>query len=431
MLQYGPTGSVHVGASHVFLTVKNKQLFIKINTGNGAAILSSSLEKRIKRNVSGRKRDFFVITPPGMESLCRMELMRIPSFSGEAAAVSGGVEFCGKLYDGYLANIHLRTATRILMRIETVSASHFIRLSKKAAEIPWELYMRPDAAPMIRVSTRHCRLYHRDAVAAIFTESVRNRLLKFAGDAQLPDPGMQQRLFIRGEDDSFRVSMDSSGDLLYKRGVKMLAGKAPVRETLAVAILMLAGYSGNETLVNPMCGSGTFAVEGALMARNIPPGWHRSFAFMGWPGFKLSQWQHIRNAAEKRFISGQMPPLIAFDNASTVCDSLTRLSGSHAALDQIQVLCGDFFDLNPGNLAIAPGLVVINPPYGKRMGTRRESRLLIQDVMKKLKGDYRGWRFALIIPERSDLAGISPEWRFHSIYHGGLKLELLVGNIWP
>jgi putative N6-adenine-specific DNA methylase len=395
-------------------------------------ILTSSLEKRIKRNVSGRKRDFFVVTPPGMESLCRMELMRIPSFSGETAAVSGGVEFSGKLYDGYLANLHLRTATRILMRIETVSASNFTRLSKKAAEIPWELYLRPDAAPLIRVSTRHCRLYHKDAVAAIFTESVHNRLLQYVGDAQIRDNSvMQQRLFIRGMDDGFCVSIDSSGDLLYKRGIKTLAGMAPVRETLSAAILMLAGYSANETLVNPMCGSGTFAVEGALIARNIPPGWNRSFAFMGWPGFQPSQWQHIRNAAEKQFVSGLLPPVIAFDNASTACDSLVRLAASHAALDQIQVLCGDFFDLNPGNLTTEPGLVVINPPYGKRMGTRRESRRLIQDVMKKLKADYRGWRFALIFPERSDLGGISPEWRFHSIYHGGLKLELVVGNIRP
>jgi putative N6-adenine-specific DNA methylase len=392
--------------------------------------LTSSLEKRIKRNVSGRKRDFFAITPPGLESLCRMELMRLPSFGGETVEVPGGVEFSGKLYDGYLANLHLRTATRILMRIETVTASHFTRLSKKAAELPWELYLRPDAVPQIRVSTHHCRLYHKDAVAAIFTESVRNRLSQYPDDLQTQDdPVIQQRLFIRGMDDRFSVSIDSSGDLLYKRGIKTLAGEAPVRETLAAAILMLAGYSGNEVLVNPMCGSGTFAVEGALMARNIPPGWSRSFAFMGWPGFRPAQWHHIRNAAEKRFVTGPLPPVVAFDNASTACDALVRLADSHPALDQIQVQEGDFFDLNPINPKAEPGLVVINPPYGKRMGTRRESRLLIQDVMKKLKADYRGWKFAMLIPERSDLDGISPEWRFHAIYHGGLKLELLVGKL--
>jgi putative N6-adenine-specific DNA methylase len=393
-------------------------------------ILTSSLEKRIKRNVSGRKRVFFAITLPGLESLCRMEMTRIPSFGGEAAEVPGGVEFSGKLYDGYLANLHLRTAARILMRIETVSASHFARLSKKAAEIPWELYLRPDAAPLIRVSTRHCRLYHKDAVSAIFTESVRNRLSLYAGDLPVQDnPVIQQRLFIRGMDDRFVVSIDSSGDLLYKRGIKTLTGEAPVRETLAAAILMLAGYSGNEALVNPMCGSGTFAVEGALMARNIPPGWNRSFAFMGWPGFRSAQWLHIRNAAEKRFISGPLPPVIAFDSASAACAALTRLADSHAALGQIRVLEGDFFELNPEDLTIEPGLVVINPPYGKRMGTRRESRLLIQDVIKKLKTDYRGWKFALMVPERSDLDGISPTWRFHAIHHGGLKLELLVGML--
>jgi putative N6-adenine-specific DNA methylase len=394
------------------------------------AILTSSLEKRIKRNVLARKQHFFVITSPGLESLCRKELTRLPSFSGETTVVSGGVEFSGKLYDGYLANLHLRTATRILMRIDTVSASHFTQLSKKLAEIPWELYLHPDAAPLLRVSTHHCRLYHKDAVSAIFSESVCNRLSQYAGILQAEDnPVIQQRLFIRGMDDRFSVSIDSSGDLLYKRGVKTLAGVAPVRETLAAAILMLSGYSGHEVLVNPLCGSGTFAVEGALMARNIPPGWNRSFAFMGWPGFRSAQWHHLRNAAEKRFISGPLPPVIAFDSASAACDSLVRLAGSHAALDCIQVLEGDFFELNPGDLTIEPGFVVINPPYGKRMGTRRESRLMIQDVMKKLKTDYRGWKFALMVPERSDLGGISPEWRFHSIYHGGLKLELLVGKL--
>ena len=116
--------------------------------------MTSSLEKRIKRNVSARKRDFFAITPPGLESLCRVELMHLPSFSGETVAVSGGVEFNGKLYDGYLANLHLRTASRILMRIGTVSASHFTQLSKKAAQIPWELYLHPDDTQIGRASCR-------------------------------------------------------------------------------------------------------------------------------------------------------------------------------------------------------------------------------------------------------------------------------------
>ncbi len=356
--------------------------------------------------------------------------MELSSFGGEAIEVSGGIAFSGKLYDGYLANLHLRTASRILMRIETMSASHFSRLSKKAAEIPWELYLHPDAVPLVRVSTHHCRLYHKDAVAEIITASVRDRLAQFV-DPALPQsaPAIQQRLFIRGTDDRFSVSIDSSGDLLYKRGVKTISGNAPVRETLAAAVLMLAGYSGSETLINPMCGSGTFAVEGAMMARNIPPGWNRSFAFMGWPAFRPAQWQHLRNAAEKNIVAGFLPPLFAIDRASTTCELLTRLVASLPALDQIQVLEKDFFDLCPKDLSAEPGLVVINPPYGKRMGTRRESRLLIQNVMQKLRADYPGWRFALMVPDRSDVGVISTHWRFHTLFHGGLKLELLVGKL--
>jgi putative N6-adenine-specific DNA methylase len=392
--------------------------------------MMSSLEKRMKRNVSGRTHDFFAITVPGLERLCRMELMRLHSFSGKATAAAGGVMFSGKLYDGYLANLHLRTASRILMRIETVTATHFTQLSGKAAAIPWELYLHPAAVPLIRVSTHHCRLYHTEAVAGIFIEAVRNRLSQFVGEVPtIESPVIPQQLFIRGLDDRFSVSMDSSGDLLYKRGVKTIAGNAPVRETLAAAILMLAGYTGSETLIDPMCGSGTFAIEGAMMARNIPPGWNRAFAFMGWPAFRPTQWHHLRSEAEKFMVTDPLPPVFAIDEASTAYDGLAALVDSHPDLKQIQVLEKDFFDLIPKDLSAEPGLIVIDPPYGKRMGTRRESRTLIQDVMRKLKADYRGWKFAMMVPDRSDIRSVSPQWRFHAMYHGGLKLEVLIGRL--
>ena len=382
--------------------------------------------------------DFFIITAPGLESLCREELMRIPSFGGEAVEVPGGVAFTGKLYDMYLANLHLRTASRILMRITSFTATHFTRLSAKAAEIPWELYLHPGTVLNAHVTTHHCRLYHKEAIADIFLKSIHHRLSSFVGGGPPSETTpMPQHLFIRGVDDRFLVSMDSSGDLLYKRGVKKITGRAPVRETLAAAILMWAGYSGNEPLINPMCGSGTFAIEGAMMARNIPPGLHRSFAFMEWPAFRPTQWQHLRHAAETSVTGGSCPSVtpcpcpsvFAIDQSAAVCDELTRLINTRPDLQPIQVFEKDFFELKPKDLTTNPGLVVINPPYGKRMGSRRESRMIIQNILKKLQADYRGWRFALMLPDRSDIDKVSPQWRFHSIVHGGLNMEVLVGEL--
>ncbi len=390
----------------------------------------SSFEKRVKRHVSGRLHDFFVITAPELERLCHQELTSAPGIGGAPGLASGGVAFQGKLYDDYIANLYSRTATRILMRIGTIVATRFDRLSKKLSDIPWELYLPLDAALQIHVTTHHCRLYHKDAIAGILENSIRGRLSgeiarRSAGDADV----ISQRILVRGMDDCFQVSVDSSGDLLYKRGLKTTGGRAPLRETLAAAILMLAGYTGREPLIDPMCGSGTFSIEAALMGRNIPPGWFRSsFAFMNWPGFRSSQWHHIRNEAEKNFNPAPCP-VFASDTSPDACNGLNELVNTHESLRHIQTVQRNFLDLNPADMTRETGVVVINPPYGKRMGVRRESHTLIQDIMKKLKSDYRGWKFALVIPERTDIQQIISGWEFHPIYHGGLKLELLTGRL--
>lgn len=392
-------------------------------------ILSDSLEKRIKRNVSGRKHNFFTITAPGLEVLCQKELQLIPFFGEESSIVQGGIDFSGRLYECYLANLYLRTATRILMRIETLVATNFTVLSKKLSFFPWELYLFPDSVPFISVSVNHCRLYHKDAIISHFEESIRNRLSQFKNHTENPETHPIQRIFVRGLDDHFVVSIDSSGDLLYKRGIKKLGGIAPVRETLAAAILMLAGYTGNEPLLDPMSGSGSFAIEGSLIAQNIPPGWFRSFAFTGWPGFKPSQFNHIRKAAREGFNTKDVHHIFALDESPKVCSALDQIRASNPFLTNIHVIEKDFFDLIPHEILDKSGLVVMNPPYGKRMGSRNESRIMIREIMKKLKADFRGWKFSVIVPQRSDILHVSSGWRFHSIFHGGMNLELVTGKI--
>ena len=136
----------------------------------------TAFEKRIKRHVIGPEQEFFVVTAPGLEHLCHAELMRLPLSRREAAIVTGGIEFRGRLHDCYLANLKLATANRILMRIAHFKANTFHKLHKKIAQFPWELYLAGGSELKVRVSSKQSRLYHKGAVAEYFEKAIAKRL---------------------------------------------------------------------------------------------------------------------------------------------------------------------------------------------------------------------------------------------------------------
>jgi putative N6-adenine-specific DNA methylase len=405
------------------------------------------LSKRIKRHVIGRRHNFFVATSPGFEP--------------------GGVEFEGRLEDCYLANLNLRSANRILMRIHTFKSSNFRKLEKKLLDIPWELYLHAGRQPKVHVTTKHCRLRHSGAIAEKIRTTIASRLSRLestttrkAGGSDFTAIGgkrqghevpqslksnavwktqsdkkmtkiasTEQNIYVRGIDDSFTVSIDSSGNLLYRRGLKKHAGKAPLRETIAAAALLLAGYDGRDPLLDPMCGSGTFSLEGALMAKRIPAGWFRDFAFMGWPSFRPKRWNYMRRQAESQFIKPDRPLIFASDTDSGACQKLERCVQKYSMSDAVQVNSRDFFDLDLRELTERAGVICINPPYGRRLGGRNQSEKFFQTICKRLKQEYRGWNLVLFAPSRK-LAGTLPfQTKSYPILHGGLKLALLIGKI--
>ncbi len=392
----------------------------------------TALAKRIKRHITGRSREFFVVVSPGLESVCLAELQAPPLSIERADIVPGGIAFTGRLQDCWLANLHLRTASRILMRIDDFSASSFSRLERKLAGIPWELYLRPGDAPRIRAAAAKSRLYHTDAVAERVLASIRDRFdqvrLEDAGD--IPDAPVQ-RIFVRASADRFTLSIDSTGELLHKRGFKRQGGKAPIRETLAAAALLLAGYDGSLPLVDPMCGSGTFSIEGALMAARIPPGSRRGFAFMGWPSFAPRRWEHLRRTPEALLPAPPAPHIFASDMDPGVCRLLQHNIEETGLADRIAVACRDFFAFRPEEVAPQPGLVALNPPYGRRLGTRRQGRAFFHSVCRRLGEAYGGWKVVLVAPEADWAADIPFPVSRHPISHGGLRPTLLIGNVSP
>ncbi len=392
--------------------------------------IGAAFSKRVKRHIVGSNHLFFVVTPPGLSSLCFKELETIINAPGSARIVSGGIEFEGRLTDCFAANLKLRTANRILMRIHSFKASNFRQLEKNLSRMPWELYLYRGSRLRILVTTRHSRLFHSEAISQKVRHCIVDRCAEHgidsAGDVS---PKSEQSVYIRALDDRMTVSMDSSGTHLHKRGLKTYPGQAPMRETLAAAVLKWAEYQADEPLIDPMCGSGTFSMEAAFLAKQVPAGYFRSFAFMGWPGFRSRQWEYLKRASEKKVQKIAQPLIFASDKDPALVRRVEKCALEYGFADAVKTLCKDFFSFTPREMIDRAGLVVLNPPYGHRIGKGRQVRLFYEKIFDKLTADYSGWKCALILPDPQMIKRRFIQMKFYPLYHGGLNLKVLIGRI--
>jgi putative N6-adenine-specific DNA methylase len=386
---------------------------------------STALIKRIKRHVIGPDHEFFIATSPSLNQVCLEELRSFSLSIQDVKPVPGGVSFKGRLSDCFFANLNLRTANRILMRVDEFKATNFKALEEKVARIPWELFLPENSSLRIIVSTSKSRLYHKDAVIQRILSGISTRIPVSA------ESSSEQLVFVRGVDDRFTFSLDSSGDLLYKRGVKQHGGRAPLRETLVAAALRLAGYTPDKPLVDPMCGSGTFSLEAAMMAKNIPPGWFRDFAFMGWPGFKKEAWDHLKKKQREGLKALEDPLIFASDQDETACNHLEQTLSEKNLTDAVCVNRMDFFDLDPSRIPRGPGLVAINPPYGLRLKNPEAGHGLSENILRQFMRHYSGWTFLLVLPDKNALQILSSKaiHRVLTVFHGGLNVFLVAGRI--
>jgi putative N6-adenine-specific DNA methylase len=386
----------------------------------------SAFHKRVRRQVAGRIRPYYAITMPGCEDLCRRELVDLGIDATGMAVEPGGVAFSSRLVDCQRANLHLRTATRILMRIAAFSATNVRRLEKKAEAIAWELFLPPGPLPDVKVTSHQSRLFHTEAIAQILRGGIARRL---GGPGPQPPSHVPQSLFVRVVQDRFTLSLDASGAPLYKRGLKAGAARAPIRETQAAAILMRAGYDPRRPLVDPLCGSGTFSLEAAMLAKWIAPGLWRDFAFMGWPSFRENQWAFLKREAQMQTKAVVEPLIFASDLDPDTCKQLAAAVTANGLSDAIRVAQKDIFQSSGEMFGSRPGLVVINPPYGIRMGSSGQADLFFKDICRHLTRRFRGWKIALIAPRRDLVRRLPFAAERFPLLHGGLKLTLLIGTI--
>jgi putative N6-adenine-specific DNA methylase len=199
-------------------------------------------------------------------------------------------------------------------------------------------------------------------------------------------------------------------------------------------MLTVAGYDGNEPLVDPLCGTGTFSLEAAMMANHIPAGWYREFAFMGWPCFRPSRWKYIRSTAKNAIVCRKLPMVCASDKDERNCRVLEKAVCDNDLIGTICVFKKDFFDLRPRHIKERTkmkkaGLVVLNPPYGRRLETKTNSEKMFVHLCKKLKRDFKGWKMALVAPNKKLVKSVPFPVSTHDFVHGGLNLTLLTGRI--
>ncbi len=284
----------------------------------------SAFEKRLKRQVIGKPHRFLAVVPLGFEQTLVDELEFIgqervndqgsSSFDVKIAG-DGKVVFTAKLVDAWKVMAYSRIANRILMHIADFKAENFRELEKKAAEIPWELYLSDEKRVNIHVTCKHSRLYHSDAVAERLQKVIEGGSLPLAaapaGSSATPSAGaprnapkseeivLPQNLYVTLIDDRCTLWLDLAGEELYKRGHERFVNDAPLKETIAAGMIFEAinlSKSNLITLIDPMAGSGTFSLEAAYMAHGLIPGKCRDFALKHQPAFKPATWNHIVNS---------------------------------------------------------------------------------------------------------------------------------------
>ncbi|MCY1055855.1 RNA methyltransferase [Nannocystis sp. SCPEA4] len=350
-------------------------------------------------------RELFAVALPGLEPLVAAELDELGL--GPARVVPGGVGFRGDWAALIAANLHLRTATRVLVRLAEFPATNFAVLSRRLVDIAWE-DLFPPHAPLrlaVRATAHKSRLYHTGAIAERVHLAVAARL---GGHVELARPHDDTEdgpeassshstvlLVVRLERDRCTVSVDSSGDPLHRRGYRLATAKAPLRPTLAAALLAAVGWRPGEPLLDPFCGSGTIAIEAALQAHGVPAGALRDFSCARWPALSAA-YPALRRAATK-LSRAPCPyaPIVASDRDEGAV-AAARANAQRAGVDAaIAFSVRPFAACEPFS---ARGLLLTNPPYGIRVGRTRTLRDLYAHIGHVLRDRFPAWRTALLCP---------------------------------
>lgn len=370
----------------------------------------------------------FAVCQPGLESILQEELQGLkliePSIPVRSRA--GGIEFIGNFQSIVLANLKFRTASRILVRVGEFSATGFPQLKRKIARLDWSPFLHESVPIQINISSKKSRLYHKGAIAQRVGEVLEDQYNIQTAEGS-KESEKSQSIFIHVLRDRVTVSIDSTGTHLHKRGYRLAGAKAPVRETLAAAMLLSCGWDQCTPIIDPFCGSGTIPIEAAMMASGIPPGIHRRFSFQHWPGYQEYEFRKLRSDFLDYKNLHSVPEIIGYDR-DTGAIEIAEQNAVRARTDS----CTNFRTQSLSELRPLEkeGWIVTNPPYGHRITDKSDLRNLYSRFGQILKDFFKGWQFAILCSDARLIQQLGISFQSSPyLDNGGIKVRIYTGRI--
>ena len=381
--------------------------------------------------------NYFVSCAPGLEKLLAGELRTLRCRSVRPQRL--GVQFKGTVKDGYRVCLWSRIGSRVLMEIAEVSARSSDEFYEEVKEIAWEKHLRPEGTlyigsvggNLVFKNTQFINVRTKDAIVDRFREMTKKRP---SVKAKFPDV----RLHVVVRKDRATIAIDLAGIPLHLRMYRTdkVQVVAPMKETLADALLMFAGWPRiaheGGPFVDFMCGSGTLPIEAAMIAGDIAPGLQRKWwGFTNWLGHDQEAWDKLIDEAKNRREVGikSVPPIIASDwdgDSTLIAFHCIRRAGVEGLID---LRTEDFTEVERPDSDV-PGLIALNPPYGLRLGEPDELPALYRELKETLEENWSGYRLAIITPDRtiSEQLGLRPQHTY-SVKNGSIETEILTYNL--
>lgn len=375
--------------------------------------------------------NLFATSPKGLELLLKEELQGLGA--QQVAEKLAGVKFTGDIEVAYKVCLWSRFANRVLLQLASLPASTPEELYKAVKSITWEKHMTLQTTFAVQFVSTQSKITHTLFGAQKVKDAIVDQFRDRYGDR--PNVALEQPqvcIYVYLQRDIATIYLDLSGESLHKRGYRLEAGKAPLKENLAAAILQRVGWSkiakANGALLDPMCGSGTIVIEAALMAADIAPGLlHNYFGFLGWKQHQPTLWQTLLMEAQARREVGlkRLPKIVGYDRDASVI-SIAFANIERAGLSgYVHVEKRDLLDFVACNNTT--GIVVTNPPYGERLGEVKELESLYTLLGQRLKQAFAGWQAAVFTgnPDLGIKMGMRAS-KMYSLFNGALPCKLLI-----
>jgi putative N6-adenine-specific DNA methylase len=371
--------------------------------------------------MSKQNQAFFAPCPRGLEAVLRAELEQLGA--QDATDVPGGVSFAGAFPLCYAVNLNSRIASRVLWRVFHGTYRDEHDIFQAAHDLPWHEWFSARRTIKVNVSAQQCPLKSLDFVTLRIKDAVCDRFREAAGarpDVDTSRPDIRIDAFLDRQ--NVTLYLDTSGEALFKRGLRPAATEAPLRENLAAGILRLAGWTAEQPLLDPMCGGGTFLMEAALMARNIPPGLGRRFAFEKLYAFDSSEWRVLCEAGRARHTPKAPLAIYGSDIDGSALKAARANLEAGGLADAVALKQADVLDVKP---PAGEGMLVTNPPYGVRLGEEDHLAAFYPRLGDSLKRNFAGWRAYILTADLRlpKLIGLAASRRT-PLFNGALECRL-------